>query len=42
MLLADDTVLVANNEEDLKDNIAALQEMVREQKLGTTGERQTL
>ena len=30
LLFADDTVLVADTEEDLKHNIAALQEAVRE------------
>ena len=34
LLLVDDTVLVVDNEEDLKHNIAALQEAVREHKLG--------
>ena len=34
LLFADDTVLVADTEEDLKHNIAALQEAVREHKLG--------
>ena len=33
LLFADDTVLVADNEEDLKNNITALQEAVREHKL---------
>ena len=33
LLFADDTVLVADNVEDLKHNIAALQEAVRKQKL---------
>ena len=33
LLLADNTVLVADNEEDLKHNIAALQEALREHKL---------
>ena len=33
-MLADGTVLVADTEEDLKHNIAALQEAVREHKLG--------
>ena len=33
LLFADNTVLVADNEEDLKHNIAALQEALREHKL---------
>ena len=33
-MFANDTVLVANTEEDLKHNIAALQEAVKEHKLG--------
>ena len=34
LLFTDDTVLVADNKGDLKHNIAALQEAVREHKLG--------
>ena len=34
LMFADDTVLVADNVEDLKHNIAALQEAVRKHKLG--------
>ena len=42
LLFADDTVLVADNAEDLKHNIAALQEAVRKNKLGVNWGRQTL
>ena len=41
-MLADGTVLVADTEEDLKHNIAALQEAVREHKLAINWGRQTL